>query len=295
MSELTFDFPGLEIGVAEYEEGPTGCTVFHFSRQAVQVVHDVRGGSPGVFGTAGLAHAICLAGGSAYGLEAAAGVQAELLERRGFSTAWEDIAIVHGAIIYDFGRRENAVYPDKELGRQALRNAREGVFPCGARGAGRSATVGKTFGHERGEQSGQGGAFRAIGDTRVAVFTVVNAFGAVIDRSGNVVRGYYDAETGTRTALADALEERLAAPPPGHTTLTIVVTNQILDARAHRQLAAQVHASMARAIQPFHALVDGDVLFAVTTAEVDNSALDPMTLAVVASELAWDAVLSAVR
>jgi L-aminopeptidase/D-esterase-like protein len=295
MSELTFDFPGLEIGVAEYEEGPTGCTVFHFPRQAVQVVHDVRGGSPGVFGTAGLAHAICLAGGSAYGLEAAAGVQAELLERRGFSTAWEDIAIVHGAIIYDFGRRENAVYPDKELGRQALRNAREGVFPCGARGAGRSATVGKTFGHERGEQSGQGGAFRAIGDTRVAVFTVVNAFGAVIDRSGNVVRGYYDAETGTRTALADALEERLAAPPPGHTTLTIVVTNQILDARAHRQLAAQVHASMARAIQPFHALVDGDVLFAVTTAEVDNSALDPMTLAVVASELAWDAVLSAVR
>ena len=294
MTELRFDFPGLEIGVAEYEDGPTGCTVFHFARQPVQVVHDVRGGSPGVIGTPGLAHAICLAGGSAYGLEAAAGVQAELLERRGFRTGWEDIAIVHGAIIYDFGRRENAVYPDKELGRQALRNAREGVFPCGPRGAGRSATVGKTFGHERGEQSGQGGAFREVGGTRIAVFSVVNAYGAVVDRSGNVVRGYYDAETGTRAQLADALEERLAAPPPGHTTLTVVVTNQILDARSHRQLAAQVHASMARAIQPFHALVDGDVLFAVTTAEADNPQLDPMTLAVVASELAWDAVLSAV-
>jgi L-aminopeptidase/D-esterase-like protein len=294
MSELRFDFPGLEIGVAEYEEGPTGCTVFHFSRQRVQVVHDVRGGSPGVIGTPGIADAICLAGGSAYGLEAAAGVQAELLERRGFSTSWDDIGIVHGAIIYDFGRRQNAVYPDKELGRQALRNAREGVFPCGARGAGRSATVGKTFGLERGEPSGQGAAFRAVGETRIAVFTVVNAYGAVVDRSGTVVRGYYDAETDTRTPLAEALEQRLAAPPPGNTTLTVVITNQILDARSHRQLAAQVHASMARAIQPFHALVDGDVLFAVTTAEVENAGLDPMTLAVLASELAWDAVLSAV-
>ena len=295
MSELRFDFPGLEIGIAEYDEGPTGCTVFHFPRRRVQVVHDVRGGSPGVIGTPGIADAICLAGGSAYGLEAAAGVQAELLERREFSTAWDDIAIVHGAIIYDFGRRENAVYPDKELGRQALRNARTGVFPCGARGAGRSATVGKTFGHERGEQSGQGGAFRAVGDTRVAVFTVVNAYGAVVDRDGNVVRGYYDAQSDTRTPLAEALEQRLAAPPPGNTTLTVVVTNQKLDARSHRQLAAQVHASMARAIQPFHALVDGDVLFAVTTAELDNAELDPMTLAVLASELAWDAVLAAVR
>ena len=201
MRDLTFDFRGLEIGVAEYDDGPTGCTVFHFPRGRVQVVHDVRGGSPGVIGTPGIADAICLAGGSAYGLEAATGVQAELLERRGFSTAWDDIAIVHGAIIFDFRRRDNAVYPDKELGRAALRNAREGVFPCGARGAGRSATVGKTFSFEGGEQSGQGGAVRAIGETRVAVFTVVNAVGAVVDRAGNVVRGHYEAATGRRTPV----------------------------------------------------------------------------------------------
>jgi L-aminopeptidase/D-esterase-like protein len=292
--ELRFDFPGLAIGIAEYDEGPTGCTVFHFTRGRVQVVHDVRGGSPGVIGSPGIADAICLAGGSAYGLEAACGVQAELLERRGFSTAWDDVAIAHGAIIFDFGRRDNAVYPDRELGRRALRNARTGVFPCGACGAGRSATVGKTFGLERGEQSGQGGAFRAIGPTRVAVFTVVNAYGAVVDRDGNVVRGHYDSATRTRAPLAHALEERLAQPPPGNTTLTVVVTNQLLDDRSHRQLAAQVHASMARAIQPFHALVDGDVLFAASTAEIDNPELDPMTLGLVASELAWDAVLSAV-
>ena len=71
------------------------------------------------------------------------------------------------------------------------------------------------------------------------------------------------------------------------------MTNQALDTRSLRQLGAQVHASMARAIQPFHALVDGDVLFAVTTAETEGG-LDPMTLGVLASELAWDAVLRAV-
>jgi 6-aminohexanoate-oligomer endohydrolase len=293
-SELQLDFPGLEIGIAEYDEGPTGCTVFHFTRGPVELVSDVRGGSPGIIGGAGWADAICLAGGSAYGLEAATGVAAELLERRGGRTGWDEVALVHGAIIYDFGRRQNAIYPDKELGRAALRNARPGVYRCGPCGAGRSATVGKTFGFERGEPSGQGGAFRTIGETRLAVFTVVNAVGAVVDRDGTVVRGYYDAATQTRARLADALESQLAAPP-GNTTLTVVVTNQRLDPRSHRQLAAQVHASLARAIQPFHALVDGDVLFAVTTAEVENESLDPLTLATVASELAWDAVLAAVQ
>jgi L-aminopeptidase/D-esterase-like protein len=127
----------------------------------------------------------------------------------------------------------------------------------------------------------------------VAVFTVVNAVGAVVDRKGNVVRGHYDAATRTRTPLVQGLEDRLAAPP-GNTTLTLVVTNQKLDARTHRQLAAQVHASMARAIQPFHALTDGDVLFAATTNEVDNEAFDSVALGVIASELSWDAVLAAV-
>jgi L-aminopeptidase/D-esterase-like protein len=293
MADLALDFPGLWIGVAEYEEGPTGCTVFHFTQGRVQVVHDVRGGSPGVLGAQGLAEAICFAGGSAYGLEAACGVQAELLHQRGGSTAWQDIAICHGAIIYDFGPRKNAIYPDRELGRRALREAREGSFPCGPRGAGRSATVGKTFGFERGEPSGQGGASRAVGGTRIAVFTVVNAVGAVVDRDGNVVRGHYDAATKTRTPLAAGMEARLAAPP-GNTTLTLVATNQRLDDRVHRQLAAQVHASMARAIQPFHALTDGDVLFAATTNDVENEELDSVALGVIASELAWDAVLAAV-
>jgi 6-aminohexanoate-oligomer endohydrolase len=287
---LEFDFPGLRIGAAEYEEGPTGCTVFHFASGAM-IERDVRGGSPGLFGDLDWVDAICLAGGSLYGLEACTGVAAELFAQRDYDTGWGAIADVTGAIIFDYGPRENAVYPDKELGRAALRAAREGHFPLGQRGAGRSATVGKTFGFEHAEPGGQGGAFRQLGDTCVAVFTVVNAVGAVVDRDGNVVRGHFHQPTGARRALVEGIEARVTG---GNTTLTVVVTNQQLDRWLLRQLGRQVHTSMARAIHPFHALTDGDVLFAATTNEVENDALDSLTLGVVASELAWDAVLAAV-
>ena len=247
-----------------------------------------------------LVDAVCLAGGSLYGLEAAAGVAAELLAQREYRTDWLQIPLVAGAIIFDWGPRDNAVYPDKELGRAALRAAVPGVFPVGARGAGRSATAGKLFAYEEAEPAGQGGAFRAAAGTRVAVFTVVNAIGAIVDRNGNVVLGHYDRETGLRRALAPTVEERLAEgrpvrPPPGNTTLTVLVTDLALDARELRTLGRQVHASMARAIQPFHALEDGDVLFAISTGAVESDPLlDTTALGVVASEVAWDAVLSVV-
>ena len=289
-SALEFDFPAFEVGVAEYAEGPTGCTVFHFPAGAALAV-DVRGGSPAYVGDYGWTHAICLAGGSVYGLEAAAGVAAELFARRDFATAWDELALVAGAIIYDFDPRQNAVYPDKALGQAALRNARGGRFPLGARGAGVSATVGKGFAFDRGESAGQGGAFRQVGPTKVAVFSVVNAIGAIVDREGRVVRGHRDPASGKRLPIADEVEALVGAEP-GNTTLTVVVTNQRLDANNLRQLGRQVHAAMARAIQPFHTIYDGDVLFAVTTAEVENPALNEIALGVVASELAWDAVLS---
>ena len=293
--ELRFDFPGLRIGVAEYEEGPTGCTVFHLPPGGTACAVDIRGGSPGTLGDYEWTHAICLAGGSLYGLEATCGVAAELMAMRGYTVGFTDVELVCGAIVYDFGPRENTIYPDAKLGRAAVRAAREGAFPLGARGAGRSATVGKTFGFEQAEPGGQGGAFRQIGPSKIAVFTVVNAVGAIVDREGRVVRGHLDSETGARAQLLAGLEGQLPETAPGNTTLTVVVTNQQLDRRELRQLGIQVHASMARAIQPFHALFDGDVLYAVTTAEVENDELPAMSLGVVASELAWDAVLAAVR
>ncbi|CAN5426860.1 P1 family peptidase [soil metagenome] len=315
---LAFDFPSLHIGTAEYEEGPTGATVFYFPKGAAAAV-DMRGGAPGTTNTDWLQlgydglglDAICFGGGSWYGLEAASGVRAELLATK-MKNPFEEVANVAGAIVYDFPGRTNTIYADKELGRAALRAARPNRFPLGARGAGRFTSVGKYIGRDYREQGGQGGAFRQLGATKIAVFTVVNALGAIVDRQGRTVRGLRDPQTGARLSQADALRRLLeraepqAAPPtttptpeaqkptPANTTLTLVVTNQKLEHWQLRRLAVQVHTSMGRAIQPFQMQADGDVLFAATTAEVENPRLPLNTLAVIASELAFDAVLSSI-
>lgn len=288
---VAFDWPAVQIGVAEYDEGPTGCTVFCFPKGAATAV-DIRGGAPGTIHNWEWNHAICLAGGSLYGLEATAGVAAELWAQRDYSVEWTEFALVSGAIIYDYSERENRIYPDKALGRAALRAARPGIFPLGARGAGRSASCG-WFAVE---PSGQGGAFRQVGPTKVAVFVVVNCCGAIVNRQGQVVRGNLDPTTGRRSHFAEILEQKLAAGERpevdmGNTTLTVVLTNQKLGRHALQQVGRQVHSSLARAIQPFHTLNDGDVLYAVTTDEVENPALDEVSLGVIASEVAWDAVL----
>ena len=294
---LDVDFPGLEIGVAEYAEGPTGCTVFHFPE--VASVHiDVRGGSPGINGEhLTVTNAVCFAGGSLYGLEASTGVAAELFAKRGYSTKWLDIALVQGAIIFDYGRRENAIYPDKELGRAATRALRPGRFPLGPHGAGCSATAGHGA---TAELSGQGGASRQVGPTRVAVFIVVNAYGAIVDRNGDVVRGNRGPESGKRRRAEDVVAQTGAYDPPqlrargvtANTNLTLLVTDQKLDPLQLRSVARQVHASLARAIQPFNTRWDGDILFAVSTQQVTNEKLDEVSLGIVASEIAWDAVLA---
>jgi L-aminopeptidase/D-esterase-like protein len=295
---LMLDLPGLRIGIGEYPTAGTGCTVFRFEPGATCAV-DARGGSPGtVMATDGPVDAICFAGGSVYGLEAASGVASALFEERGFATSWDRLALVKGAIIYDFPPRDNAVYPDHALGAAACRSARTGSFPLGRRGAGRSATVGKCFGPDGREYGGQGGAWRRFGDTTIAVFTVVNSIGAIVDRSGTVVRGQWDEGTSRRLPVIDDLERRLASGQTlkratGNTTLTLVVTDQVLGPRHLAQLARQVHTSMARAIHPFQTMDDGDVLFAVSTQSVADDRLGLLALATVASELAWDAVLAA--
>ncbi len=132
---LEFELPSVEIGVAEYVEGPTGCTVLYFPQRARCAI-DVRGGSPVWLGDYGWTDAVCLSGGSAYGLEAAVGVGAELLAQTDYSPEWDDIALVSGAVIFDLGTRDNIIYPDKALGRAALRSRLTGRFPLGRHGAG---------------------------------------------------------------------------------------------------------------------------------------------------------------
>jgi L-aminopeptidase/D-esterase-like protein len=303
---VSFDFPELRVGIAEYDDGPTGCTVLHLPEGA-DCALDIRGGAPGVFGgNFGFAHAICFAGGSLYGLEAATGVAAELLRQRG-SVNWTTIDLVSGAIIWDWTGRDNLVYPDKELGRQALLAAETSSCPVGARGAGRSATVGK-FGREltpplTSEPSGQGAAFVEIGQTGAKLFmlTVVNAVGVIINREGNVVRGAVDPATGRRVdprSVANRLvraDDRSAREglPTQNTTINALVTNVKLSPIELDRLGKQVHTSMARAIRPFHAMNDGDVFFALSTGTVEP-AISNFALTEIACDLAWDAVLNAV-
>jgi len=126
---LTFDFPGLEIGVAEYEEGPTGCTVFHFPEVASLAI-DVRGGSPGINGQhLDVINAICFAGGSLYGLEASTGVAAELFAVGDYSTKWTDIALVSGAIILTTVRGRTRSTPTKiSVAPRCARSGRDGFL-----------------------------------------------------------------------------------------------------------------------------------------------------------------------
>ena len=302
---IAFDFPGLRIGIAEYDAGPTGTTVLHLPGGAACAL-DVRGGAPGVVGGLPYTHAVVFAGGSLYGLEAMFGVAATLLEQRG-SVSWDTVDLVCGAIIWDFHSRDTIVYPDKALGRQALLAATTGTCPVGQRGAGRAARVG-SFGWNWGsgtrpESSGQGAAFRLISETGVRVFvlTVVNAVGAIVNRAGEVVRGCYDPSAGVRRLPRELLAAGTfppeATPAPGptqNTTISVVVTNQAMSPRALEQLGRQVHTAMARAIQPFHTPTDGDALFTLSTESIPAGTVNEVALGEIAADLMWDAVLNAV-
>jgi len=309
---LRFDWPALRIGTGEYEEGPTGVTVFRFEPRS-NVAVDVRGGSPGTVNTDYIRQgydfpvldALVFAGGSAYGLEATTAVASALKDDGLRGGAWDNIGFAAGAIIYDLGdRRLNEVYPDKRLAQAAYRATRPGVFPLGAQGAGRFAINGRLFGCN--VYSGQGGAFRRIGDLKIAAFVVVNAVGIVTNREGRVAACYRDPSWPNEVRTADLLARFQllrrggwpdpAAEPRGNTTISVVVTNRKLTPAQLQRLAAQVHSSMSRAIQPFATEFDGDALFAVSTNELATAAtpLEALDLNVLASEVMWDAVLASV-
>jgi L-aminopeptidase/D-esterase-like protein len=308
---LNFDWPAVEVGIASYEAGPTGVTVFRFKKGAAGAV-DVRGGAPGTILTdllrlgyeRPLVGGIVLSGGSAYGLEAIAGVMTALKDDGEKSGKWTNIAVTPGAIIYDFlGHRLNEIYPDKRLGQATARALRPGVFPLGPQGAGRMPTQGGYFGC--GAHSGEGGAFRQISDTKIAAFVVVNAYGAITDRDSNLVNCHRAANWGTLTKTADLLtrvpdsRNRDWAPPASgtgtrNTTISLVVTNRKLGWGALQRLAVQVHTSMARAVQPFSTFDDGDTLYAVSTEEVGGDTPTGIDLDTAAGETMWDAILASV-
>lgn len=296
------DFDGLSVGVAEYEEGPTGCTVIALDRFAA-VALDVRGGAPVVHnGHSPVAEAFCFAGGSMLGLDASSGVAKALYTRHGSDP--DRLPLVAGGVIYDYAPAgRTGVYPDAQLGAVALDAAVPGRIPVGSIGAARSATCGKMGRQGWAEPGGQGAACASVGNVTILVFVVVNALGVVVDRMGTVVRGNRDPATGQRShiALEDMAHgdrrrrERFSRRPPEATTLTLVVTDARFASRDQRQLAKQIHASLARSIHPFHCPGDGDALWLASTGTVAEPSLVPTAIGAAAAELAWDAVLTAVQ
>jgi L-aminopeptidase/D-esterase-like protein len=311
---LRFDWPALEIGSATYEEGPTGLTVFHFPGRVMATV-DVRGAGPGTVNTDLIrmdkpgkeVDTIVFSGGSLLGLEAIAG-SATALKDSG-ERSGDDMPISAGAIMYDLHyHRLNDIYPDKALAAAALKARQPGVFPLGAEGAGRMIMQGLFY--DCGSHSGQGAAFRQVGDLKIAAFVAVNALGTIVDRQGKVVKcpsnpkwkpGVSISEL-MRTVGPDNGIDADPLPPEGskkvdeNTTISLVVVNRKMTPWELQRMAIEVHTSMARAIQPFSTVDDGDTLFVATTEEVGPTAggLTRRALNLMASDMMWDAILSSV-
>jgi L-aminopeptidase/D-esterase-like protein len=245
---------------------------------------DLRGGARGTRGIDACrpghlverVHAICLAGGSAFGLAAAGGVMRFLEERGvGFLTSAGRVPIVPSAILYDLGIGDARERPDEAMGYAACVAASSRPPAEGSVGAGTGATVGKLRGRAHSTKGGIGFALARCGKLVVAALAAVNAFGDVVDPAdGRILAGARTDDGGfldSEAAMADGsttLGFGGAPAPEPSTTLVVVITNARLDREAACRVAAAGSTGMCRAIRPVHARFDGDVVFALATGAV---------------------------
>ncbi len=284
------DIPGIRVGQAQNEQALTGCTVILCEKGAVGGV-DQRGGAPGTREVDALhpmhlvtkVHALVLAGGSAFGLEAATGVMRYLEEKGvGFDTRIAKVPIVPSAILFDLGIGDPKVRPDAAMGYQACQNASNEPPVEGNVGAGAGATVGKILGLGQCMKSGVGTASLEIGaGVVVGAMVAVNAFGDVVDPSnGQIIAGARSRDVGPLHIgapgyFADTLRvmqtligrTALGYGSRGNTVIGVVATNAKLDKEQANKVAQMAHDGLARTIRPAHTMVDGDTIFAIATGE----------------------------
>jgi L-aminopeptidase/D-esterase-like protein len=276
---LLTDVPGLLVGQAEDLAAATGVTVVLCEAPAIAAV-DVRGGAPGsretaLLDPAGLVQrvdAVVLAGGSAFGLDAAAGVMDGLAAMgRGFAVRTARVPIVPAAILFDLafpGRRPwTGEPPHRALGRRALAQAGP-AFALGNAGAGRGAKSGRLKG-------GIGSASLLLDDgVTVGALVAVNSWGAAVRPDCGrfwATELALDGEIEPQPAIPDAPLDptdfsACAAPLPGaNTTLAVVATDAPLDSGACRRFAIMAQDGLAQAIRPAHTPFDGDIVFALST------------------------------
>jgi len=269
------EIEGVKVGHYTDLDAATGVTVV-LTEEGARAAVEVRGAAPGTRETDLLqpsrlveeVQAIVLAGGSAFGLDAAGGVMRYLEEQgRGYSTGPLRVPIVPAAILFDLLIGNPDVRPDAGMGYQACLNASAGPVPEGSVGAGTGATVGKFYGPFQAVKSGQGSASCCYGGLVVAALVVVNAFGDIYDRRGKLIAGPRHPETGLMECTADLMLGRSGPGFPGNTTLGVVATNGCFNREALGKIAQMAHNGLARSIWPVHTMWDGDIIFSLSLGE----------------------------
>ncbi len=280
------DIPRVLVGHWTDRVARTGCTVVLFPGGAT-ASGEVRGGAPATREFALLAperlvdriDAVVLSGGSAFGLDACAGVVRWCEEQGfGFDTSAGPVPIVVGACIYDLGVGDASVRPGAQQGYRACESAGTGPVPTGTVGVGTGATVGKWRGLEAARPGGVGIATHRDGDLMVSALVAVNAYGDVVDEAGRI-RG---ADTG----------EGAPSGSPGaaqHSTVGVVVANAALDKTGCFLAAQAAHGGVDRAVEPAHTRFDGDAMVAVAVGGVEAT---PERVGVLAGRAVAEAIRS---
>jgi L-aminopeptidase/D-esterase-like protein len=286
--------PGIRVGHWTNLEAGTGCTVVLCER-AVAVGVDTRGAAPATRetdllragATVGRAHAVLLAGGSAFGLDAATGVMRYLEEEGvGVQTHAGKVPIVSAAALFDLGLGRADVRPDAASGYAACRAATDGKTPEGCVGAGTGATVAKRGGFEGALKGGIGTAARTLeGGVVVGALVAVNAIGSV-----------YDPTSGEPIAVPRTASNRTAVLMGESTTIGVVATSAALDSAGANRLAALAHDGLALAIRPAHTQFDGDTLFAISIPNQSTATdFDVVALGEAAALVVAEAIVRGVR
>ena len=314
MKNSITDVPGIEVGHAQNMNALTGVSVLLCRKGAVGGV-DQRGGAPGTKETDLLnpvnmiekIHAICLCGGSAFGLDAASGVMKYLEERKiGYNVGVTFVPIVPAAVIFDLSLGDPMVRPDAAMGYEAATNASVDETRMGNIGVGTGASIGKLFGNQGAMKGGVGTASMDIGGgIIVGALVAVNAFGDVIDpSSGNILAGtrsvgvgpvhlgsdgYYADTLATLKTFPGRFIANLATR--SNTVIGVVATNAKFDKAGITKIAQMAHDGLARAIRPSHTMLDGDTIFAVSTG---SKSADISTVGAFAAEVFQAACVNAV-
>jgi L-aminopeptidase/D-esterase-like protein len=300
------DVQGIQVGHFTDSRRPTGCTVLIFEKGATAGV-DVRGSAPGTRETDLLSptnsvqqvQAILLAGGSAFGLDAATGVVRYLEEHGlGFHLGGVVVPIVPAAILYDLGIGDPKIRPTADSGYKACQNASSSVVAEGNVGAGAGATVGKMFGPKQAMKSGLGTASIRVGKTGVIVGAIVavNAAGDVVDpKTAKIIAGARKPDgSGFLDSMAQIREGRSVELLVGaNTTIGVVATNVALDKTQMTKIAQMAQDGLARTINPSHTLADGDTIFAVATGAISTRA-NHGAIGAIAADVMAQAVVRAV-